>query len=304
MQFMVNVKTRFIFPIFSIFALSYLLYLFYDHSHQGNEWNEDFVIEKSLIAEKEEFTGVLLGGSNVVFSLSANQLNNETKFKWFNFGLSSEAFTDENYWRFIKENIDSKKRDKVEVVVYSSIAFLVSGYLKSREQEVIGLYGDRPMRGLPNSSLASRIQSRIQNANSISIPHYPLPKEAGDFNFDLKECIPNYRVVFERELDLIKVEKWLVAQTNFMKTLFQNAQIIIVIPSEYYGITYDERTVNQVNKNVTTIVTERLGSSVELLIQKPLKTRDITCDAKHHTNAAGREIRTQDLAIWLSDNLN
>lgn len=304
MQFMANVKISFIFPIFSMFALSYFLYLIYDNSHQGNEWNKDFVTSKLLIAEKEEFTGVLLGGSNVVYSLSAIQLNKETKFKWFNFGLSSEAFTDKNYWRFIKENIESKKRDEVEVVVYSSIAFLVSGYLKSREQEVIGLYGDRPMRNLPNFSLASRIKSRIQNGNNAPIPYYPLPKEAGDFNFDLKECIPNYRAVFDRELDLIKVEKWLVAQVNSMKNLFQNAQIIIVIPSEYYGISYDERTANQLNNGITMIVNERLGSSIKLLIQKPLKTRDITCDAKHHTNSAGREIRTQDLAIWLLDNLN
>ena len=91
MQFMGKDKMRLNLYIFSITILVYSLYLFYDHSHQGNEWNKDFVDTKLTLANKEKFSAVLLGGSNVVYSLSAEQLGNETKFKWFNLWRTKDS---------------------------------------------------------------------------------------------------------------------------------------------------------------------------------------------------------------------
>lgn len=299
MQFMGSAKLRFIPYVFLLFVLSYFSYLLWDHSHQGNEGKEIFGNAKAMMAAKEEFNAVILGGSNAAFSLSAQQLNNDTKFHWFNFGLSSEAFTRQNYWKYIKETVEVKKRDEVLVVVYSSIALLRSGYLKRRAEAVIDMYGNVPLGKLPKFSLASRIKNEF---NEPAL-YYPLPTRLGDFNFDLKECDPNKFSIFERERDLFEVENWLFAQTSDMKILFPNAQIIIVIPSEYYSEYYDKKLASQLVEDVKQIVSKPLGSRVKVFAQKPYLTAKMTCDAKHHANAVGRKRNSQSLAAWLLENL-
>ena len=87
--------TLYSFVIFVFSALIYITYLFYDFKNQENGWREDFGLHKKREIQKVAPNALLLGGSNVAYSLSANQLTTSTEYSWYNLGLSSEAFNDQ-----------------------------------------------------------------------------------------------------------------------------------------------------------------------------------------------------------------
>ena len=62
---------------------------------------QEFALAKQEESDKLYLTALLLGGSNVAYSLSAQNLNNTTSYNWYNFGLGGEARTDLNYWNYI-----------------------------------------------------------------------------------------------------------------------------------------------------------------------------------------------------------
>lgn len=151
-------------PIFSILIFSialflYVAYIYYDHSNQNNWWRKDFGLKKKEDISRVLPSALLLGGSNVAYSLSASQLSESTKFSWFNIGLSSEAFNDENYWNFVSSTLNDKQRSDVELVVYSGMAFSRSGYLSSRDNDNRDTWGNRKLSYVPNTSLASRLKA-------------------------------------------------------------------------------------------------------------------------------------------------
>jgi hypothetical protein len=290
-----SAKYKSVIAIFIIFILVYSYYLLFDYKNQGSPWIEDFGKTKAVMSQSKNFSAVLLGGSNLAYSLSASQLSQETKLEWFNFGLPSEGYTDKNYWKYIEETIKPEKRDKIRVVVYSTLALYRSGYLKLRNEENRNIWGNRPLGRVPDTPLAVRMRSYLKLSASYENESYPLPTDYGDFNFELKKCNSDYKASFDREQDFGIIEDWLHSQIYEMRGLFPNARFTIVMPSEYYGNYYNANMASLHNSQLIELTKKYNSNGINSFIQKPFSSKSHTCDAIHHASNKGRHIRTSEL---------
>jgi len=298
MRYMVNVKSAIILPMFYCFLLGYISYLIYDNNHQNIDNIKGFGLAKRSMAAEVNFDAVLLGGSNVAYSLSAQQLTLETDNFWFNFGLSSEAFTDQNYWKYIEETIDEARRSNIEFVVYSSILPLKSGHILSRKRSHQNTWGETPLGFFPSLSLAHRLKSFFNNPSNLV---YQAPLARGDFNFENKECNQNYIARFEREMDEIVLQDWINSQLKDIKRIFPNARIIFVVPSEFYGDKYDREVADLMNNILKNMILSTSSDKTNYFSQPIFPSKNITCDSMLHGNLEGREWRTKLLAEFFSD---
>jgi len=303
MQFMANVKTKYLIKIYTIFFIIYIGYLLYDHEFQDNQWREDFGETKVKQLETYSPTAILLGGSNVVYSLSAELLSKETNYSWFNLGLSSEAFNDKNYWDHVEKSLPDSKRQAIEIVVYSSLNFLRDGYLAERNSNDLDAWGNKPRSWVPNMSMAGRIRASIKQTKNPSAHQftgqYSLPLAYGDFDFDKINCPYDYPDGFGIEADTLLLNDWLLTQLNSMQALFPNARIIITIPSEYYGESFNLNSYKAMLDNLSNIQNNS-QIKFEIIVQPKFKHKNMTCDMRQHGNEFGRSLRTTQLIKQLS----
>lgn len=296
MRSTVNVKVSFVLPLFCFFVVSYIAYLLIDYNVQHTNWRKNFGLTKREMATRTSFNAVLVGGSNVAYSLSAKQLSTETKDSWFNFGLSSEGFTDKNYWQYIRESLTTEKRAAINLVVYSSVASLRSKYLAMRERATENTWwGSSPFGFIPKQSFARW----LKNVGHTKPPPYPPPVDRGDFDFDKKDCPQNYVDKFERETDELALAAWIKSEIYSIRELFPNAEIAFVIPSEFYGNLYNEKASNAVNETLKKALATIPDNRIRFFSQSTFSSKAITCDNRHHGNFKGRQLRTQELAQWL-----
>jgi hypothetical protein len=306
MRYTVKGRSIYSFVFFVIALLSYVIYIYYDYENQKSFskkgwWQKEFAVAKQDEAKKINLSALLLGGSNVAYSLSAQQLNSTTNYNWYNFGLSGEARTDLNYWNYISETMDLDKRLRIELVVYSSVALLRSGYLEKRYVETANAWGQRPIGLTPNIPLFEAIQNFNSKKRSRR-RYYPLPKANGDFDFNRKKCPQKYREVFEREDDFLVAEAWIKSQLSEINFLFPNAKIVFVLPSEFYGNSYNQEFVLKYNKFITSVITRNFGDQVKVYFPSPYLSKNITCDNRHHGNVEGRLWRTNNLSEFIIAN--
>lgn len=297
MLYMVNVKYSSVLYIFLFFFLVYSSYIIYDHNHQNIGYIKKFGMAKKTLASEINFDAVLLGGSNVAYSLSAEQLTLESNNSWFNFGISSEGYKDKNYWNYVKEVIDKDRRSKVEFAVYSSISPLKSGHILSRNNSIKNTWGEIPLSFFPSISLAHRLKSFFSIKKTIG---YPTPLLRGDFNFENKECNQKYSFRFERELEEVMLQEWVKSQSKNINRVFPNAKIIFVTPSEFYGNKYDKEIANLMNDVLKNIVLSNSSPEIIYFSQNPFPSLKITCDSMLHGNSEGRQWRTKELSTFLS----
>lgn len=289
--------------IFLLFLPIYLGYLVYDHNNQGNNWIEEFGLTKKNEASDLNLSALLLGGSNVVYSLSASQLDKLTELSWYNLGLSSEAFNDSNYWDYISNLLSEDRRKKIKLIVYSSAGLMRNGHIRKRSLEKSDAWGKRQFSWIPNVTLAVRLRDLVMQKPKIR--KYPLPVEKGDFDFDFEKkiCEQNYSEVFEREMNWADIESWVLLQSNEMLKLFPEAIIIFTVPSEYYGNKYDEEFDKSFFKKVKAYIQSKYKNRIKFFVQPAYSDKNITCDVGLHANSEGRYWRTKNLSDFI-DSLN
>ena len=295
---MVKDKSIYYFVLFFIALVSYTAYLYYDYINQGNWWREEFGLAKQIEISKVAPNGLLVGGSNVAYSLSANQLSDLTEYSWYNLGLSSEGFNDDNYWNYVSSTLTVEERLNIELVVYSGIAFLSDGYLSSRANDDFDSWGNRKLSWVPNKPLAVRMKNALKVVKEQR--QYPLPITRGDFDFDKMTCIPNYQETFQREMRWEQVKTWLNAQVSIMSEILPNAAVVLVVPSEFYGETYNIKTDQSYVAMLRDFIKSNFDPNVLFLAQPPFAEKRITCDAGHHGNSIGRTWRTSNLAEFIN----
>lgn len=298
MLYTVKDKSKYSLVFFLIALLIYVSHIFYDYNNQGNWWREDFGLKKQEGVSQISPNALLLGGSNVAYSLSANQLSEMTEYSWYNLGLSSEAFSDENYWGFVSSTLNDKQRLGVELVVYSGIGMLRVGHLSSRANDNSDSWGNRKFSWIPNKPLAVRLKNSFIGLGAER--GYPLPTSRGDFDFEKKRCIPNYIEAFEREMNWGQVQSWLEVQISIITDKFPNASVIFVIPSEFYGNTYNRNADISYTMRLRSLIQSKFGANVSFLAQPPYTDKSITCNGRNHANSVGRAWRTENILDFIN----
>jgi hypothetical protein len=288
-----------------IFWLLIPLLIFLYFAFRLIEWNSQdgsvpFSIAEKHIKNLEDISGIdclILGGSNSLFSISAEQISNESDLNCYNLSLLAEGFSDAAYHRFIEEiPID---KGGVSTIIYSSLYPLSSegfaGRLQ-RNKEEVGIDGVRKF-SLTGRSFAKYIKKYLDGEDLVPNSQYPVPTSKGDFNFEaFSFCNPNG---ITTNFSLININNdfraWVKRNLNFQKQQFSNAEIYFVLPSVFQGNMSDKDLSEFSNQ----LRFEIEPYDVQYIEQTPFQDVNVLCDAGHHANKIGRVIRTNELLSLL-----
>jgi len=221
MRFTTNDKVK-----YSIYSLSVLLYLVFVYNANGVRKVNDIIIEKQRegLQKKSNIEGLVLGGSNAFFGISASQLTKKSNHVFFNLSLIQEGGNAKNYLNCVANTAEQLDYKKIKWIIYSTIDF----YSKKIEQREVGINGEkRAIENylIPNISLFSTLLRKFDTSFDEPIIYI---SDYGDKEFRHPE-----KWVFldsftsPNRMDLLRHIRWL--NCNY-RNLFPQAKIVFVIP--------------------------------------------------------------------------
>tara|TARA_B110000090_G_scaffold207189_1_gene258121 strand:+ start:1232 stop:2128 length:897 start_codon:yes stop_codon:yes gene_type:complete len=262
---------------------------------------------RQLIAEqhainlsgRDDIDCLILGGSNAVFSLSAERMSNQSNLTCYNLSLLNEGFSDAAYFDFIR-NL-TIERTQIKSVIYSSFYPLSSKeFLKRLEynQSQTGISGDDTFQ-FTGRSLASYLKKFLQDKTLLQSIQYPMPTPSGDFNFDEYDGCHQEKISDKWTPVIIDEDfkQWLGDNLLTVSTLFSNANILFVLPSTLRSQESEDAFANFSD----TLESELVSQSANYIAQSSFSDVSVLCDGRHHANAVGREIRTSELLLLLQN---
>src|SRR5262249_22965956 len=134
------------------------------------------------------------------------------------------------YKDFIEDLAARINRMKVRYVIYSSQLPYTIGQITEHENGKIKSLGIKPTKSVVEYIL--------------NPPQVPERNSSGDVVFDRVKCVLRHPARHERESVDISVN-FLVRQAIFFASVFPNASILVVLPSEYYGGVFDDSIFEQ-----------------------------------------------------------
>jgi hypothetical protein len=251
------------------------------------------------LRDRDDIDCLILGGSNAVFSLSAEQISNQSNLTCYNLSLLNEGFSDEAYFDFIR-NLPVE-RTQIKSIIYSSVYPLSNKTFLQRleyNQRQTGISGDNNFQ-FTGRSLASFLKDFLQGKPLMHNWQYPIPTPSGDFNFDKYDgCQQDeIRDTFTPVTIDEDLKHWIRDNLMIASILFANANITFVLPSTLR---------NQVNEDAfpkfsDTLESEVVSTSSNFIAQSSFSDVSVLCDREHHANAEGREIRTSELLVLMQN---
>ena len=294
-------------------AVAYAVFLCIDHNRSSSIALIQHQIQD--IQNSSGVDGLVLGGSNAFYSLSAESLGYYTGMKWFNASMDSEGVTGARIIQDLSTFID---RTKVQYVVYSSILpYTDAGFTSYGVSQKVNGEGIKP-----NRSFFTRIFNNIKYGNDIALLRNSEIRTArngfGDIVFNKIECdfTTNNRMfttnkhlhlIHERE-EIDTIVQSLVDKAIYFASNFPNALILIVLPSIYYGggLIFDEGISDQtLETKFYSVLSEKYfqNSMVKIIVQPPYASITQVCDSPWHANEDGRVWRTENLIDLMATSL-
>jgi len=303
MLYMDNVNRIIFWLLIPVLLLSFLLFRILVWQNLSDGGRLSIGLQHQInIDTTTELNCLILGGSNAVFSLSAEQISDDTELTCYNLSLLNEGYAFPSYWNFVDSLTFDK--DSIKHIFYSSVLPLHNDeYYYEKENNAgsgIGIEGDQSFT-LIGRSLASYLANLLSGEDFFkSAKSYPLPNRYGDFDFSKYTCEYNnigneYGSLYWQDHDLLS--GWTISQLNEMRALFENANLYFLLPSVLYGDNFeDSENMKMINEMQDAILYfDNLPNKVVLNVQPAYNDLGVICDAPHHGNQIGREIRTKDL---------
>lgn len=311
---MVNAK-KLIFKItILLIILIYFSYLIYENKTRLDDGRLAIInTHKKNINNDVNITGIIIGGSNTYFSLSAEQLNDQGVIRWYNNSLLAEGYSDNNLKNNILDNFNPEQRLKIQKIIFSSVSAYRSNFIKDRSNYQGPVEGYDPIGFKPQRSMLSQLISYIKTGEKFKEKHYPEPTKTGDINFDLFDCgiPPAQELIFEHDQLDVAAEN-LASNVITYLNIFPNARLYVALPSEYYlenkiapRDTYNAELIKAVEK-INSAKDVNYQKRTVVLAQPVYPSSQLICDGRHHANREGRIWRTNNLIRLMqeSDNLS
>jgi hypothetical protein len=273
--------------------IAYAVFLWIDHNRSHDD--PDIKIHLQNIKNIGGVDGLVFGGSNAIFSLSAESLSYFTGVKWYNASVSGELFSIERHKNFIKNFSARIDRMKVRYVVYSSLIPYEIGQIAKVESDGKGIEGPRIK---PHKSVLAYIHDRIKDHK------HPWRDSYGDLVFDDRvtcDFSKDRTKPHEREAIDVVVD-FLVEMASFFTSVFPYATLQIVLPSEYYGHSFEDSIFEQsVRSKFYGVLRQKhlRNSMVKIIFQPPYPSIAQVCWGGTHANEDGRLWRTQNLIEFM-----
>jgi len=241
---------------------------------------------------------VIVGGSNAVYSLSAERLSELTGETWFNAALPKEGFTQENMTAFLDDFVNSVDGEKISTVVVSSSRQWHAPRRDRPAEQELGFDGMKAAPfWLPSQSLWGLFSEPPAKIFPTMISDY------GDLIHDATDlCEPNLRPVAtewatDREIDSL-LESWL----PLVHSRFPHASIVVTIPSRYMVEPADPAASGEYLERLQARIDAWIGAhpesdgiQVSTILETNYDDPSILCTSGLHYNAAGRLLRTDAL---------
>ena len=251
------------------------------------------------LRDRDDIDCLILGGSNAVFSLSAEQISNQSNLTCYNLSLLNEGFSDEAYFDFIR-NLPIE-RVQIKTIIYSSVLPLTNTTFLERlenNQRQIGITGKNNFTFIGHS-LASYLKNLLQGKPLFEFVQYPIPTPNGDFNFDDYDGCQQDKIRDEWIPVTIDegFKQWFSENLLIISTLFPNANLSFVVPSTLRSQVSED----DFAEFSDALEFEVVSNSVYYIQQSSFSDVSVLCDGTHHANAFGREIRTSELLVLMQN---
>jgi len=298
---MVNANRFISMGVIPLVIVAYAVFLLMDHA---SYYPLPIQIHMQNIKNIGRVDGLLFGGSNAEYGLSAESLNYFTGLTWYNASVAAETDNTKRHKNFIRDLSARIDRTKVRYIVYSSISPSVSGRIaKSKADDSRKYIQDLAIK--PHQSVLQYIRHRNWQWQSP-----PRRNSYGDLvfdemvNCDFKENHAAREPETVRE-DIDIAVDFLVDMTTFFTSVFPNASIQIVSPSFYYGgLSFDDAIYKQaLRTKFYGFLLEKYSTKnkVKIIFQPPFPSIAQVCDTVSHANEDGRLWRTRNLIELMSE---
>jgi hypothetical protein len=264
--------------------VAYAVFIWIDH-HTPAESDVKVAIQN--VKNSRSVDGLIFGGSNAIYGLSAEYLSYHMGLNWYNASLEGEIHKElKNFVQELSTWID---HTKVRYVVYSSIFAYEAWQLgspQSRNRKRERGEGIKPRRSVLGDITQRILGQRETQRNSF-----------GDLVFESVECAHTLSVYHREEEDT--AADFLVDKVIFFASVFPNASILIVMPSRYYGAASFDGSIFE--KNLRTkfygLLRQKyhFEGTVKIIFQPPYSSITQVCDGPYYANEDGRVWRTENL---------
>jgi hypothetical protein len=270
----------------------YAVFVWIDHTY-NRRYDPDIEVHIQNIKNNRSVDALVFGGSNAVYSLSAETLSYNFGANWYNASLEGELNSINQYKNFVRDLSTRIDRTKVRYVVYSSqLPYAIGEIAAQTSEKRVKGEGIKPK----NSVLGYVVQYISGRPRQVS--ERAQRNSFGDIVFESVECAFTEKPEHNREEEDTSAD-FLVDEAIFFASVFPNASILIVLPSQYYGVaTFDDSIFEQ---NLRTKFYGLLHQKyhfegmVKIIFQPPYSSITQVCDVRHHANEDGRLWRTRNL---------
>jgi hypothetical protein len=268
----------------------YAVFVLVDHiNHTRFHYDDpDVKVHIQNVKNSGSVDALVFGGSNAVYSLSAEALSYKTRINWYNASLDDELGGINDYKNFIRDLSAHVDRTKVRYVVYSSI-FPYSTLEFPNAESKTRANGE----GIkPSGSVLGYI------AYHFRLPPKRQRNRFGDLAFESVKCEFTINPMHWRKNEDASAN-FLVDEAIFLASAFPNASILIVLPSEYYGAASFDDSVFEQNLRTKFYGLLRqkyhIEGGVKIIFQPPYSSTTQVCDTQRHADEEGRAWRTENL---------
>lgn len=280
--------------------VAYAAYLVVDYQRPENADREPVYKAKlaGLAAAGDSVEGLILGGSNAFYGLSARMLSERDGYQWYNFTVLSEGYGQASHQHAIEAAFNSEAaRLRIRTVVYSSIMLLhrstIAQFRNNTDESILtGETGPvlelKPVKALYRFGRAA---FRDRDADSERVPGL-LPDRFGDLDFETARCVTNNGPSITRLEDADIALDYYDSVAGFLHRLFPNAEIFMVVPSEFLT---EPGLYASWGETLKARWAARGARPYNLIVQPSTPGPSFLCRMSHHPNALGRVWRTEDL---------
>ena len=290
MQHMGNVKKHIYTYMSIVFLICYLIYLFFDFLNIITP--KSFINSKKndielFIIKNKRIDAIIVGGSNAVLGISAEDLSKYSNKYFYNFSISSEMNDHVTYMKYLKLTTPDSIRKKVRLIVYSTIKLYSGNINITGSQKVIKI--------IPSISMLSRLYNEYKFLDSKYLKNNY--KKYGDLaNYPLVEN--TYLNDFEfKHTPLSQMIEFIVFKKIQLSLLYPNAKIVVTAPPFY------SKTPNYQNNYFLKLSQELEKRDIYFIAEQANSNKQIWHD-NAHLNKVGRKIRSKELYNMLDTKFN
>ena len=294
---MVNVNRFISVGAIPLALVAYAAFIWMDHAQSARdqyEWRR-VKVHMQNVKSGRSVDALVFGGSNAIYSLSAEYLSSDMRLNWYNASMPNELGSINEYKNFVRELSARMDRTKVRYVVYSSLLPYQMGEIAAQARAKGE--GIKP-RGSVLSYIVQFISRPAQDSSLGDIVFEGQRNSFGDIVFESVKCVYTTYTRHQREEEDVSAH-FLVDKVIFFTSVFPNAEILIVLPSEHYGVASFDDSVFEENLRAkfNDLLRQKyhFGEMVKIIFQPPYSSITQVCDYQSHANEDGRVWRTRNL---------